>query len=272
MRPLVVPLLLLGACAAEPADTPLAPTTPLVDMAVGTVIDRQGFRDRDGDGIADVFESRIVSPKARDVRFAVDDRGDQRIHVSLAPCPPVDGPDGDVCGFGTNGDGRVSLIDVARAASPGQYYKGWFEGRTVDSNNNGSGVCEEDAKDAPGREQFRTQLKIWFKDPADEIVGSCYCNVCPREDGNVTYAKCNTSQWSIRTTLSDDGACLAPPGTTEVQFAVIGLARDRQPDRDGALRGPEATGTAVFHHYTFARCGQDGFCDAPDVVAATRWY
>ncbi len=262
-------VLAFTSCVLGCADDPDASTdVAAVTLPVGGIVSRGTFRDRDGDGRGDNFAAVAqISGKARAVRFGVDGNGDQRVGVTLAPCPPAPGP----CGFGTNGDGRAILIEQTREARGGQYYKGWMEGRTVGSNNNGSGLCEDDSKASPGREQFRTQLKIWFLDATDAVTGSCYCNVCPREAGQTT-SKCNTSQWAIATSLSDDGGCKAPGDTTHVQFAIIGLARDRQPDRDGALLGPEATGTAIFDRYVFARCGDDGFCDDPNILAATAWY
>ena len=272
MRFMILVACVLGACATEPE---LASDTVAIKMPVGTVISEDRFADPDGDGRANNF-SRLVheSGKAAKVRYAIDDNNDQRISVTLANCPPAPGP----CGFGTNGDGRASLIERTREASPGEFYKGWMAARTAGSNNNGSGMCEDDSGASPGREQFRAQLKIWFlgRDSGDgddeaDVTGSCYCNVCPGEGGAV-MSKCNTAQWAIQTTLSDDGACKAPAGTRFVRFAVTALARDRQPDVEGKLLGPEASGTAVFDRFVFARCGADGVCDGANILDATGWY
>ncbi|MEO8702731.1 MAG: hypothetical protein ABI867_21990 [Kofleriaceae bacterium] len=260
-------IVFVAACATEPDVASFEPVA--LAMPIGAVIEHDRFADPNGNGRADNFANTVdESGKSRNVRYGVDANNDQRISVSLAQCPAVPGP----CGFGTNGDGRASLIEVTREASPGEYYKGWMAGRTVNSNNNGSGLCEDDSKASPGREQFRAQLKIWFLDDDLEVAGSCYCNVCPRETGEPVISKCNTAQWAIQTTLSDDGACKAPPRTRRVRFAVTGLARDRQPTFAGTLEGPEATGTAVFDRFVFARCGADGNCDAQNILDATRWY
>ena len=174
----------------------------------------------------------------------------------------------DECSQG--GGARAHLrMAVVTDAGNSRFFKGWLRGKVTQSNNAFNAICGSDQE--PGRDQFRAQLSMEFQDANGNSTGTCYCNVCPREDGSSQV--CTTSQYAIRgAVLSDGGACRGAAGTTKVNIVLEAVARDIQSDATGALarnvsgNWVEAEGRAIFERLTVTRCNANGNCATPE------WY
>lgn len=264
----------LGGCAPPGTDPEEADVeeTVAADEALtqNNVLDWRGFAKPNGKGIAtDVngaplgkdFADPFV--RAMNATFSVKD-GEQWIVAAWKP-------------NAANDQGNVSFtLRTLKNVKGGQHFKAWLLGSVRNSNNVGMGFCGAEAVSGANgnlKEPFRAQVQMQFADKNGKFLGLCYCNVCPAKDGDL--ATCSTDQWHLpanEMVVSDDGACQAPKGTSELRLTIEAVAKRRMDlgPGDAIETIPPGKGTAVIKAVRLARCKDDGRCPdslVPDFVA-----